>query len=188
MLIGYARVSTEDQNFALQLDALAISRLPLNFSRRGRQRRDRNRAALNGALAVLAPAMCSSTWKLDRFGRSLAHLIEIIAPPGQGSYRLPLSFRGDRHDDGRRAGCCFTSWVPWPSLSGPSSASAPVPVWRRPRPAASIWDGGGRSRTKTLCGPSLTIASGTATPHEVARALQVAPLTLRRSLQRLETI
>jgi DNA invertase Pin-like site-specific DNA recombinase len=78
MLIGYARVSTEEQNLALQLDALALAGCHQIFQDEGVNGADRNRAALKRALAMLAPGDVLVTWKLDRLGRSLAHLIEII--------------------------------------------------------------------------------------------------------------
>lgn len=79
MLIGYARVSTEDQNLGLQLDALEHAGCELIFQDEGVSGASTDRRALNDALAVLAPGDVLVTWKLDRLGRSLAHLIAITA-------------------------------------------------------------------------------------------------------------
>src|SRR5690554_2184766 len=79
MLIGYARVSTEDQNLGLQLDALGHAGCELIFQDEGFSGASTDRRALNDALAVLAPGDVLVTWKLDRLGRSLAHLISITA-------------------------------------------------------------------------------------------------------------
>ncbi len=78
MLVGYARVSTEEQNLALQLDALALAGCQQIFQDEGASGAARDRVALNEALAALGPGDVLVTWKLDRLGRSLAHLIEII--------------------------------------------------------------------------------------------------------------
>jgi len=77
MLIGYARVSTEDQNLGLQLDALEHAGCELIFQDEGVSGAATDRRALNDALAALAPGDVLVTWKLDRLGRSLAHLISI---------------------------------------------------------------------------------------------------------------
>lgn len=79
MQIGYARVSTEEQNLALQMDALTHARCERIFCDEGISGIAVSRPALNKALAALQPGDVLVTWKLDRLGRSLAHLIDIIA-------------------------------------------------------------------------------------------------------------
>jgi len=79
MKIGYARVSTEDQNLALQLDALKASGCEKVFEDQGISGITRTRVGLDAALAVLASGDVLVVWKLDRLGRSLHHLIEVIA-------------------------------------------------------------------------------------------------------------
>jgi len=79
MFIGYARVSTEEQNLALQMDALRQAGCHRIFYDEGISGVSVNRPALGEALAALQPGDVLVTWKLDRLGRSLAHLISIIA-------------------------------------------------------------------------------------------------------------
>lgn len=78
MLIGYARVSTDEQNPALQFDALTRAGCARIFtdSASGALL---NRPELDKALARLKPGDTLVTWKLDRLGRSLAHLISLVA-------------------------------------------------------------------------------------------------------------
>lgn len=77
MLIGYARVSTSDQNLDLQLDALknaGCSRIFHDTISGAKAKRP----GLSDALAYLREGDTLVVWKLDRLGRSLKHLIEVI--------------------------------------------------------------------------------------------------------------
>lgn len=77
MLVGYARVSTQDQNLDLQKDALV---------RAGCEKivEDRlsgsvtTRPGLDRLLDILRPGDTLVVWRLDRLGRGLKHLIEIV--------------------------------------------------------------------------------------------------------------
>ena len=76
--IGYARVSTTDQDTALQLDALTAAGCGKVFEDHA-SGAQANRAGLRDALAFVRDGDVLVTWKLDRLGRSLPHLIEIVA-------------------------------------------------------------------------------------------------------------
>lgn len=75
--IGYARVSTGEQNLDLQIDALTKSGCNRVFQDRLSGAKD-DRPGLVAALAALRPGDCLSVWRLDRLGRSVAHLISTI--------------------------------------------------------------------------------------------------------------
>lgn len=77
MLVGYARISTQDQNLDLQRDALEQAGCEKTFTdlSSGAQT---ERAGLNEALAYCRPSDTLVVWKLDRLGRSLPHLIETV--------------------------------------------------------------------------------------------------------------
>lgn len=78
-LIGYARISTSEQDIRLQLDAL-----------RGVGCRDAEifldtasgallaRPGLEACLQVLLPGDTLVVWRLDRLGRSMAHLVTLV--------------------------------------------------------------------------------------------------------------
>jgi DNA invertase Pin-like site-specific DNA recombinase len=82
MLIGYARVSTEDQTPALQLDALRAAGCERVFEDKGISGTVRARPGLDKALAELKAGDVLVVWRLDRLGRSLADLIALITRLG----------------------------------------------------------------------------------------------------------
>lgn len=78
MKIGYARVSTDDQNLDLQRLALEAADCGRIFVDRGVSGAGTARRGLDRALRAVGPGDVLVVWKLDRLGRSLPHLIEII--------------------------------------------------------------------------------------------------------------
>ncbi len=77
MQIGYARISTEDQKLDLQLDALKQAGCDHVFKDIASGAKS-DRAGLDQASKYLRPGDTLVVWKLDRLGRSLKHLIEVI--------------------------------------------------------------------------------------------------------------
>jgi DNA invertase Pin-like site-specific DNA recombinase len=75
--VGYARVSTIDQDPALQLDALAAAGCAKVFEDCASGARA-DRAGLRSALEYVRDGDVLIVWKLDRLGRSLPHLIETV--------------------------------------------------------------------------------------------------------------
>ncbi len=77
MLIGYARVSTQDQNLELQIDALTkagrkkIFKDTISGSRAGRP-------GLTKAQETLREGDTLVVWKLDRSGRSVKNLVDLV--------------------------------------------------------------------------------------------------------------
>lgn len=78
MRVGYARVSTDDQSIDLQSDALRRAGCQLIFSDEGQSGAARNRPGLQRCLAQLSAGDDLVVWKLDRLGRSLTHLIDVV--------------------------------------------------------------------------------------------------------------
>jgi DNA invertase Pin-like site-specific DNA recombinase len=77
MLIGYARVSTQDQTLNLQLDALEKLGCKEIFTDTISGAKS-ERKGLDQALSYVREGDTLVVWKLDRLGRSLKHLIDTI--------------------------------------------------------------------------------------------------------------
>ena len=77
MLIGYARISTTDQTLALQKDALNAAGCDRIFTDTASGSRT-DRPGLAEALTYVRAGDTLVVWRLDRLGRSLAHLIETV--------------------------------------------------------------------------------------------------------------
>ena len=77
MLIGYARVSTQDQNLDLQLDALAKAGCTKIYNDKLSGSRA-HRAGLAQALEILRSGDTLVIWKLVRLGRSVKHLVDLV--------------------------------------------------------------------------------------------------------------
>jgi DNA invertase Pin-like site-specific DNA recombinase len=76
-LLGYARVSTFDQNPDLQRDALKKAGCYRIFTDKASGALD-HRKELDKVLDQLRPGDTLVVWRLDRLGRSLRHLIEVV--------------------------------------------------------------------------------------------------------------
>jgi DNA invertase Pin-like site-specific DNA recombinase len=132
-LLGYARVSTADQNPDLQLDALRTAgcyRLFVDTASGALGERPQ----LTKILDYLRPGDTLVVWKLDRLGRSLRHLIDTVAE----LERREVGFRSlhesiDSTSPGGKL--IFHIFGAWLSSSAILFASAHSPGWRRPEPA-----------------------------------------------------
>lgn len=76
MIVGYARVSTEEQNLAMQLDALTNAGCFEIFEEKMTGTK-KDRPALNEMLKMLREGDRVVVYKLDRISRSTKHLIEL---------------------------------------------------------------------------------------------------------------
>lgn len=78
MFIGYARISTVDQNLTLQKEALEKAGCERIYEDEMSGTKD-NRPGLNKALEMLRENDTLVVWKLDRLGRSVKSLIELVS-------------------------------------------------------------------------------------------------------------
>lgn len=77
MRVGYARVSTQDQHPELQLDALEKAGCEQVFQEK-QSGKGMDRPELETCLKVLRKGDTLVVWRLDRLGRSLRDLVEIV--------------------------------------------------------------------------------------------------------------
>lgn len=77
-LIGYARVSTTEQNLDLQRRALQKAGCDQIFEDYGMSGTSKSRPSFNAALAYLEPGDVLVVWRLDRLARSLKTLIGVL--------------------------------------------------------------------------------------------------------------
>lgn len=82
MLIGYTRVSTDDQTLDLQRDALEKAGCERFYDDKLSGAKA-DRPGLAEALKYARPGDTLVVWRLDRLGRSLKHLIEVTADLAQ---------------------------------------------------------------------------------------------------------
>jgi DNA invertase Pin-like site-specific DNA recombinase len=180
MDIGYARVSTQDQHPALQLDALHAEGCPKVFVEQA-SGAQRDRPQLQAALDYARPGDTLVAWKLDRLARSLTQLIEtieLLAARDIGFRSLTEAIETTTAG-GRLVFHIFASLAEFEhaiirerTRAGLDAARARGCRGARP-PALTA-----RERTAAkamLADPTLTVA-------DVARQLRVAPSTLYRHL------
>lgn len=104
MLMGYARVSTTDQNLDLQMKALADAGCKKFFDDKFSGSRI-DRPGLAKAMEILREGDTLVVWKLDRLGRSVKQLVDLVGE----LHRLGVQFRSltDAIDTGTPSGRFF---------------------------------------------------------------------------------
>ncbi len=78
-LIGYARVSTDDQDLSLQIDALTMQGIPkaaIFMDKLSGAKTER--PGLTKCLETLCSGDTLVVWRLDRLGRTMRHLITLV--------------------------------------------------------------------------------------------------------------
>lgn len=113
--IGYARVSTIARDEALQLDALqkaAVDRVSIDRASGSLQ----DRPGLTSALECAREGDSLVVWRLDRLGRSLRHVIDVVHDlEARGVALISLTEALDTTTPGGRL--VSTSSARWPSSS-----------------------------------------------------------------------
>lgn len=180
MLVGYARVSTLDQNPALQLDALKGAGCEKLFVEKA-SGASRDRPELKGAIEYVREGDTLVVWKLDRLARSLKQLIETVAmleARGIGLRSLTESI-DTTTAGGRLIFHIFGALAEFErtvirerTKAGLSAARARGRVGGRP-PKLSVDDL--KAAKALLADPTITVA-------DVAKRLGVSPATLYRHL------
>ena len=185
MLVGYARVSTQEQDLALQLDALRAAGCKKVFEEKA-SGAQRERPALQAALDYMRQGDTLVVWKLDRLARSLKQLIETVEDLGARGIGLrSLTEAIDTTTSGGKLVFhLFAALAEFErgvirerTLAGLQAARARGRTGGRP-PALKAKDLA--AAKAMLRDPEITVA-------EVARRLGVAPSTLYRHLPRART-
>jgi len=83
MKVGYARVSTDEQNLDLQRAALEAAGCARILEDHGVSGGAQRRPGLSEALSGLSDGDMLVVWKLDRLGRSLSHLVGLLDELGK---------------------------------------------------------------------------------------------------------
>lgn len=83
MIVGYARVSTEDQKLDLQIQALERAGCDLIYKDHGQSGAHFLRSGLESALGHLSQGGTLVVWRLDRLGRSLSGLVQLMEQLGR---------------------------------------------------------------------------------------------------------
>lgn len=180
MKIGYARVSTQDQNPGLQIDALKAAGCDRVFEEKA-SGAQRDRPQLLAALEYARAGDTIVVWKLDRLARSIRQLIETI----EDLDRREISFKSlTEAIDTQTAGGKLVfhifaglaeferSIIRERTVAGLASARARGRLGGRP-PAVSAEDVA--MARAMLADPSITV-------NQVAKTLGISPATLYRHL------
>lgn len=180
MLVGYARVSTRDQNPALQLDALKAAGCEKTYQEMA-SGAQRDRPELKAALDYMRQGDTLVVWKIDRLARSTKQLIETVEDLGKRG--IGLRSLTNPIDTTTPGGVLvfhiFAALAEFErgvilerTLAGLQAARAQGRKGGRP-PALSAAD---------LAAAKAMLREPAITVEEVARRLSVAPSTLYRHL------
>jgi DNA invertase Pin-like site-specific DNA recombinase len=180
VLVGYARVSTEDQNPDLQRRALKEAGCKKVFEEKA-SGAQRDRPQLTAALDYMREGDTLVVWKLDRLARSLKQLIETIETfDERGTHLLSLTEKIDTSTpSGRLVFHVFGALAEFErglirerTLAGLASARARGRVGGRPKSLSET----------TLRAAKAMLQAGEMTVTEIAQQLDVSPSTLYRYL------
>lgn len=88
MRVGYTRVSTDEQNMQLQLDALNAAGVDRIYTDQGQSGKNTRRPGFQGMVRGLRDGDVVVVWKLDRLGRSVADLVRLVDDFGKRGIQI----------------------------------------------------------------------------------------------------
>jgi DNA invertase Pin-like site-specific DNA recombinase len=178
-LIGYARVSTTDQDPQLQLDALTTAGCVRIFTESASGVKT-SRPELDAALNYLREGDQLVVWRLDRLGRSLPHLLDVLAQlDGRGvGFRSLTESLDTSTSGGRLVFCVFGAIAQFEreliterTRAGLVAAKAQGRVGGRPR-----------TMTEANVAYARDQRTGGASWNDIAASLRVSRSTVQRAL------
>ncbi len=179
-LIGYARTSSTLQDPQLQLDALTAAGCARIFTESASGMKT-SRPELDAALDYLREGDQLVVWRLDRLGRSLPHLLDVLAQlDGRGVGFLSLTEALDTSTSGGRL--VF-------SVFGAIAQFERELITERTRAGLAAAKAQGRvgGRPRTMTQANIDYArdqrTGGASWNDIAASLRVSRSTVQRSLE-----
>ena len=136
-LLGYARISTTDQDAQLQLDALSAAGCYRIFTDTASGALE-SRPELDKLLDQVRPGDTLVVWRLDRLGRSIRHLINHMDALQQRGIEFKSLQESIDIAVPPVDGSCSTSSRPSLSSNATSFANAPMPGYKQLVPAAAL--------------------------------------------------
>ena len=186
MLVGYARVSTQEQDLALQLDALRAAGCGKVYEEKA-SGAQRERPELKATLGYMRQGDTLVVWKLDRLARSLKQLIDTVEDLGSRGIGLRSVTEAidTTTSGGRLIFHIFAALAEFEravirerTLAGLAAARVRGRKGGRPPALAA----------KDLAAAKAMLRDPEITVSEIARWLGVAPSTLYRHLPRARSM
>jgi DNA invertase Pin-like site-specific DNA recombinase len=180
--VGYARVSTDEQNLDLQVRALKQAGCDVIYTDSGVSGSTRSRPGLDRALGSLRKGDKLVVWRLDRLGRSLLNLIQLLENLGtrEISFRSLCEYIDTSSSGGRLVFHMMAalaeferSLISERTLAGMAAARARGQhLGRQP------------SLNTSQCAQAHLLLSEGLDVYEVAQRFEVTPRTLSRLVRR----
>lgn len=182
MIFGYARVSTTDQNTALQFEAFLRAGVSTVYEEK--RSAVKRRPVLEDVLRRVGPGDVLVVYKMDRLARSLSHLLEVLALlEARGASFRSLTETIDTHS---AAGRLFLqmlgsfaeferSLIRERCMAGQAAARARGQTWGRPRAMPTELE----SEVVTLYG------TGFFTMQVLAEVFEVSKEAVKRAIYRV---
>jgi DNA invertase Pin-like site-specific DNA recombinase len=184
-LFGYARVSSEEQNLSMQIDALQKAGCKRIFIDDGISGYRKHRPGIDDTLRELTDGDTLLAWSVDRLGRNVGNLIDLKDECGkrQVALRSIMEVIDPATADGEftfhlAAALAQREYrrISERTKAGMAAAKARGAVFGRPPKLTPAQIGRARR----------DLAAGKRDKRQIARRLGVAPVTLARALKRLE--
>jgi DNA invertase Pin-like site-specific DNA recombinase len=184
MIIGYARVSTDEQKLDLQLQALMRAGCDTVFYDIGISGAKMARPELDAAIAAAKSGGTLVVWRLDRLGRSLSGLVELIESFSHDG--IELRSLTEAIDTSSSSGKLFFHIMAALSEFERTLISERTKAGLQASRDKGVILGRPRALTQTqISNAASDLTKGNATLLSVAKKLNVSKRTLQRYLQLL---